>query len=316
MTTHLISLISENLLPNFLLAKEFEGKYDRHIFVTNQRMGKQSMTSRLCKSLGIDKKDVQIVVVSEDDLPDVLSKLKKELFSEDDKYIVNLTGGTKIMSIGIFTHFITYKENADFYYIPIGVNKIETVLTGQDLPLNYRIDVEEYLALYGLNYEHSTQKPVLKGDAGSAFEAQIYSRIKNEKALRNGCIYRGVKLFGENSERNSDNEIDVMWTTENRLYVGECKVSLFKPQAIDDDNRLIYNPAEYLDEIMYKLAAISKNLGITVNPYIFIKKPLSSNIFNGDRMAAIQKRMKILGIKGLIDGNALKQMKLAKVQIS
>jgi hypothetical protein len=61
---------------------------------------------------------------------------------------------------------------------------------------------------------------------------------------------------------------------------------------------------------MYKLAAISKDLGIRVNPYIFIKKPLSSNIFNSDRMAAIQKRMKILGIKGLIESNELKNNKL------
>jgi hypothetical protein len=310
MATHLISLISEHLLPNFLLAKEFEGKYDRHIFVTTQRMGKQSMTAKFCNSLDINKKDAKIVVVSEDDLPDLLTKLKTENFPEDDKYIVNLTGGTKIMSIGIFTHFITYKGNADFYYIPIGINKIETVLTGQDLPLNYRINVEKYLALYGLNYEHSTQKPVLKGDTGSAFEAQVYGRIKNEKALQNGCIYRGVKLFREASERSNDNEIDVMWTDENQLYVGECKVSLFKPNAIDSDNRLINNPAEYLDEIMYKLAAISKDLGIRVNPYLFIKKPLNSNIFNRDRMVAIQKRMKILGIKGLIESNELKNDKL------
>jgi hypothetical protein len=101
-----------------------------------------------------------------------------------------------------------------------------------------------------------------------------------------------------------------MWTAENQLYVGECKVSLFKPKAIDSDNRLVNNPAEYLDEIMYKLAAISKDLGIRVNPYIFIKKPLSSNIFNSDRMVAIQKRMKILGIKGILDSNAFKQLKL------
>jgi hypothetical protein len=31
--THLVSLISEHLLPNYLLAKEMEGKYDRHVLI-------------------------------------------------------------------------------------------------------------------------------------------------------------------------------------------------------------------------------------------------------------------------------------------
>jgi hypothetical protein len=308
--THLISLISEHLLPNFLLAKEFEGRYGKHIFITTTRMGEKSMTSRFCNALHIDKKDATIIVVSEDDLPDVMKKLKSEDFSEDDSFIVNITGGTKIMSLGVFTHFLSYKEKASFYYIPIGVNKIESVLTGNDLPLNYRVNIEEYLALYGLNYEHATQNPVIKGDAGAAFEAQIYGRIKNEKQLKTGFIYRGVKLFRNDSKNLNDNEIDVMWTIDNQLFVCECKVSLFKPKELDSENRPINNPAEYLDEIMYKLAAISKDLGIRVNPYIFIKTPLNSKIFNKARMMAVQKRMKIVGIKGLIESNELRNNKL------
>jgi hypothetical protein len=164
--TTLISLLSEHLLPNYLLAKELAGQYDRHVFITTQRMGEQGMTARFCNALKIDEQKVQIIVVSEDDLPDARAKLN------------------------------------------------------------------------------------------------------------------------------------------------DCKVSLWKPKVLDSENRPINNPPEYLDEIMYKLAAVSKEFGLRVNPYIFIKKPLEKKIFNEARMKAIEKRMKILGIRGLIGSEELKQESL------
>jgi hypothetical protein len=61
---------------------------------------------------------------------------------------------------------------------------------------------------------------------------------------------------------------------------------------------------------MYKIAAISKDFGLRVNPYIFIKSTLNSRIFNPDRMKSINKRLKILGIKGLLTEQEFKQTKL------
>jgi hypothetical protein len=99
----------------------------------------------------------------------------------------------------------------------------------------------------------------------------------------------------------NDNEIDVMWAMDNQIYVGECKVSLSKPMT---------TAPEYLDQIMYKLAAISKDFGLGVNPYIFTKHRFTTDSFNETRMSAIQKRMKILGIKGLLGKDELKENKL------
>ncbi|MDR0833451.1 MAG: DUF1887 family protein [Candidatus Symbiothrix sp.] len=303
MTTHLVSLISEHLLPNFLLAKEMEGKFDRHIFITTARMG-ESMTARFCNALKIDKKDIQIVIVSEDDLPDARKKLNKCNFSKDDGYIINLTGGTKIMSIAIFQHFFKYE--AEYYYIPIGINKIENVRTGEDVPLNYRINVEEYLSLYGLHFKLKATKYETGNNPGERFEKYIFNRIKNDKCLNDEHIKRGVEIFRDNEQKTNDNEIDVVWTIDNQIFVGECKVSLSPPTG----RVTRANPVNYLDQIMYKLSAISKDFGLRVNPYIFIKTPLKPTVFNADRMKAIAKRLQILGIKGLLTGNDFKQQKL------
>jgi hypothetical protein len=61
---------------------------------------------------------------------------------------------------------------------------------------------------------------------------------------------------------------------------------------------------------MYKLAAISKDFGLRVNPYIFTKHRFTPKAFNEARMSAIHKRMKILGIKGLLGRNEFKESKL------
>ena len=298
--THLISLLSEHLLPNFLVAKEYEGQYDSHIFITTQRMGEKGMTSRYCYALGIDKKDVRIVVLSEENLPDARQKLQNENFSRGDRYFVNLTGGTKIMSVAVFQHF--FKYSAEFFYVPIGTNKIEDVRTGEDLPLNYQVNIAEYLSLYGLYTETSETEYRYDDNQGEEFEKYVFNQIKNDKQLspERMQIARGVKIFRDKKEKLNDNEIDVMWTEDNQLYVAECKVSLFKPRELGGDRRPINNPPEYLEEIMYKLSAISKDFGLRVNPYIFIKLGLPSKYFNDDRKKAVEKRMKILGIKGIL----------------
>ncbi|HPM10832.1 MAG TPA: DUF1887 family CARF protein [Paludibacter sp.] len=308
--THLISLLSEHLLPNYLVAKEYEGQYDSHIFITTQRMGEKGMTSRYCYALGIDKKDVRIVVLSEEDLPDARQKLQNENFSREDKYFVNLTGGTKIMSIAVFQHFFKYR--ADYFYVPIATHKIENVRTGEDLPLTYQVNIAEYLSLYGLYIETSETEYRCDDDQGEEFEKYVFNRIKKDKRLspEKMQIARGVKIFRDRNEKLNDNEIDVMWTEDNQLYVGECKVSLFKPRELGGDRRPINNPPEYLEEIMYKLSAISKDFGLRVNPYIFIKLGLPSKYFNDDRRKAVVKRMKILGIKGIFSEKELKQKEL------
>lgn len=308
--THLVSILSEHLLPNFLLAKEYTGKYNQHIFITTSRMSENNIASRLCNVLEVEKELVKVIEVLEDDLPDIQCKLKKENFNRNDKYLVNLTGGTKIMSIAVFQHF--FKYDTEFFYVPIATNKIENVSSGKSSPLNYRINVPEYLSLYGLSIAVSNLKNTHNVSKGEMFESFVFDCIRKAKNLypEKNQIAQGVKIFRNHDEKQNDNEIDVMWTEDNQLYVGECKVSLWKPKEIDIYKRPINNPPEYLDEIMYKLSAISKDFGLRVNPYIFIKKGLQPNIFNEDRLRSIEKRMNILGIKGILNEKELLNINL------
>jgi hypothetical protein len=238
------------------------------------------------------------------------------------------------MSIGVYEYFSRFKSS--FYYIPIGKNKIENVGTSEDIPLNYRVNLYEYLTLYGLraNYNEeliynsihtknlfnqfknknfnrykisnimNAQTLLNEKDkryySGVWFEEYVYQRIKEEQELSNDAIWRSVKLYRANSGYKNDNEIDVIFVKDNELFVCECKMSLKgEPMAKEID---------LIERYMYKLAAISKDFGLKVNPYIVTLHNLDK--FSTERKQSIEKRMKVLGIKGLLGSEHFKQLKL------
>jgi hypothetical protein len=333
MSTRLVSLISSHLLPNYLFIREMEGMYDGLLFVTTEKMQNDGIGIRLEKALGLKENSVQRITVSEEDLNEMLAAMKSVSFSETDRFIVNLTCGTKIMSIGVYTHFSGYASS--FYYIPIGKNKIEDVGTSEDIPLHYRVNLKEYLTLYGLTYEydnkyvyppeHTTNLFKRFKDArfnrykipeilnahtfnehdkryysGVWFEEYVYLRVKTEKNIPDDSIARGVKIYRRDSAGYNDNEIDIMYVFDNNLYIGECKVSMIGAQG--------NGGVKLLEQYMYKLAAIAKDFGLMVNPYIFTLHPF--NRVSPSKMQAIKKRMKILGIRNILETEAFRQSRL------
>lgn len=309
------------------------GKYDELLFVTTSKMLLSESGTRLENTLGIPENSVRRIEVSEEDLNEMLQKLESEHFSEGDQFIVNLTCGTKIMAIGVYEYFS--KFDSSFYYVPIGKNKIEDVRTSEDIPLHYRVNLQEYLSLYGIttetnksllypaehtfafferfkkaNFNRYKMPEILSAHSygesdrmyysGSWFEEYTYLRIKEEKQLEDDCIRYGVKIYRKESGEQNDNEIDVMYVVDNKLYIGECKVSMIGTQQA--------NGVKLLEQFMYKLAAIAKDFGLIVTPYIFTLH--SFNRVSPFTMQAVYKRMKILGIKGLLESNKFKQQKL------
>ena len=61
---------------------------------------------------------------------------------------------------------------------------------------------------------------------------------------------------------------------------------------------------ETTEEYLYKLAAISKDFGLKVNPYLFTLHKMEKISGNFD------KRIKILGIKGIYDGKRIAELDL------
>lgn len=327
MSKTIVSILSDHLLPNFLFIKEMEGQYSDLLFVSTPQMEMQEKAMHLEVALGRKEGSVRRIVVANDNYKEILDALRAEQLSDSVEYVVNITGGTKTMSLAVHEYFCQF--NASFVYVPIGKNSYYDFSTDQTHSLDYRVSLNEYFTLYGLAYDYDNDlicdaqrpfnlfneqkmsnfylteelryaqkapRPELRRYLGGEwFEEYVYLRIKRDFKLRDEDIAKSVKICRLSSTSN-DNELDVVFVKDNALYVIECKVSMTGYGK---------EPKSVVDEYLYKLAAISKDFGLRVNSYIFTLHQMWR--FAKATQENMSKRMRILGIRDIIDGPKLTQ---------
>ena len=327
MSKTIVSILSDHLLPNFLFIKEMEWQYSDLLFVSTPQMEMQEKAMHLEVALGRKEGSVRRIVVANDNYKEILDALRAEQFSGSVEYVVNITGGTKTMSLAVHEYFCQF--NASFVYVPIGKNSYYDFSTDQTYSLDYRVSLNEYFTLYGLAYDYDNDlicdaqrpfnlfneqkmsnfylteelryaqkapRPELRRYLGGEwFEEYVYLRIKRDFKLRDEDIAKSVKICRLSSTSN-DNELDVVFVKDNALYVIECKVSMTGYGK---------EPKSVVDEYLYKLAAISKDFGLRVNSYIFTLHQMWR--FAKATQENMNKRMRILGIRDIIDGPKLTQ---------
>lgn len=333
MSKVLVSILSNHSLPNYLFAKEMRGKYDKMLFITTPEVSGMCRGKQLEDALRKEEDTVPRITVDGNDYKQAVNTLIGAGLSDKDAYIVNLTGGTKMMSLAVHDFFS--KKNSTFYYVPIGKNTYYNMSTGESSPLQYRVSLGEYFKLYGLRYTHNSE--LLKSEdytlklynevkrngfnltermlhardedsketaedkrylSGEWFEEYTYLRIKRQYNLKDNAIALSLKINRNEDDDASDNELDVVFILNNVLYVVECKVTMFgggKPQ-------------QKIEEYLYKLAAISKDFGLQVRPYLFTLHNMES--LPPESRASIDKRCKILGIRGIVGRRELSEEEL------
>ncbi len=314
----LISILSEHLIPNYLYIKEFPDSFDKLVFVTTDAVENRGASAHLEGALALPVGSVRRVAISHENFAESMAKLEAEQFSSDAEYCVNVTGGTKAMSIAVHSFFARF--NARFVYIAEGRNMFFDFATGQGTAINYRMNLQEYLALYGMScdyYNETLFGPARAYDAfnrmrmvnfqpsrvdniknaqalptpeerkwwgGEWFEEYSYLRIKQQLHLPDDAIGFSVRIFRGNTPAH-DNELDVAFVHDNRFHVVECKVGM---TGYGRDVHVT------VSEYLYKLAAVAKDLGLRVNSYLF-------TLHNMQRLntESLNKRCRILGIKGI-----------------
>jgi hypothetical protein len=324
MPLSLVSIISEQTIPNFLILKEYAGRVDEFIFLTTQTMEtnnlKTSRSAWLANALGLDLSKIKRVVLKEDDYFYNLEQLSKDV-AEHKEYILNITGGTKIMVLSAYDFFKSSRKTSKIIYLPINQNVIKTIYPdNSEENITFKVSVEEYLKTYGLNFVY--QNPLKDEESlkiiykqykqngfnvnkqntdyeeqwrnyftGIWFEEWIYYKIKRDLNLDDNAILYNVKVAYQTDfkEHTSDNELDVVFIKNNKLNIVECKVSLGK-----NENKL--------DEACYKLGSIQKNFGINCNSYVCTLSVVE-NLENKRRKA------KLSGVTNIFDRTFFNPMK-------
>ncbi|MBR4970166.1 MAG: DUF1887 family protein, partial [Paludibacteraceae bacterium] len=145
----LVSLVSDQTLPNVQIIKEFKDVVTDYMFVTTEGMEKKRVKNWILRSADVESKNIHSIEVCEHDKDDVIQKISAFDYASFDELIVNVTGGTKIMSLATYLFFEKMK-NAKIYYVK-GTNSdyVELYPVSKENELSCHISIEDYLFAYG-----------------------------------------------------------------------------------------------------------------------------------------------------------------------
>lgn len=158
----LVSLVSEQTIPNILAINQFEP--NELLFISTREMEKRHKTRHILECLagmGRDyRQKVSKIEIIEDSIHDCHHKLDEWIVGQEDcDFTINLTGGTKIMSISAYDYFKDFKR-LRMIYIPYPKNEFVTPFPKRSLssvsPIAVRLKVADYLAAYGLEIVNGT----------------------------------------------------------------------------------------------------------------------------------------------------------------
>lgn len=185
----IVNIISEQTIPNYLFIKEMFQIGDKLLFISSQKFAER--IEWIKQSLGYVNCTIESILFQdgeEERWKDMESKLQVQLSSECS-YIVNLTGGTKYMSLLVQNVFERY--NSLFFYIPFPKNELLKLSENDSIALDYRLTVKEYFSNYNVTF---TEKKLVKGEAYcDYFFNRFVDGTLNFKAIDLLRSYRNIK---------------------------------------------------------------------------------------------------------------------------
>jgi hypothetical protein len=166
----IVTLLSEQTIPNVQFIRYIQEKLKKEdisygqLFVSTKQMEDKGVGNWICKVCEIT--NLQSIIVEHNSLSDIQMQLTEKC-PDAETYFVNVTGGTKIMSMGV-SDFFKEKINARIYYIDgnkCWLNFPENQRFNNELADN--INLKEYVESYGfelqetrisgINYEYTKQ---------------------------------------------------------------------------------------------------------------------------------------------------------------
>lgn len=339
----IVCIIEEEMIMNYLFVKELYEDGDKVLFVTQFKYAPLVERYRSLFSGYIAPGNISSITLRRDGDEDLWDKICRTIrgeLSSDQCYLVNLSGGTRLMSIAVQQVFERF--NSKFYFMPIDRNviihsQIDDENDNDDdiiLPIKHRVTVAEYLKVNGIA-SHSkpiTQDESYCDDFFQIFTQQLSSKdydiIDKLRECRERSVkfseIKGLKQFIDYINFDSDsnealsslevqfltgnwfeeyiyylvkrvveptdiavgvdvqrigsrnhNDIDVVFTLNNRLFAIECKTGVGRAA--------LYN------QIVYKACALKEALlGMRSNSYIF-----SVNDRNSANLSVTAKNMGI-----------------------
>lgn len=357
----LVSLVSDQTIPNVEFIREMEHEVDSLLFISTNGMETRGQRKWILKTVGIDTgKILPPIVVDEFSFEDIEQKLAN-VINDEDTYLVNLTGGTKVMSLAVYEFFKTV--NSEMYYLTGKGEKIKIHPGRRKVTskLNAKISLSDYLTAYGFSVTNESQ-PLLSKEKSEVMlnyflykfdrENDIpildelramrgkgvkdYSNNHNliafinrtgfqpqakDKLSKYECRYltgdwleeylfffvkehfnlpeSGIGLGLSVDKSGSPNEFDVLLMKKNKIYLFECKTSIY----IDSDES-----QTFIGETIYKSDSLRNKLGLFAQTTVVTLSDLSNPKLTKHIDRADANRVKLIGKASFLNNTLLEDL--------
>lgn len=202
-----ICLVSDHTIPNVLSISHFEP--DEILFISTDSMERKNKVNDCIQALLFVNKDYRskskTIVVKEDSLLDCEQKLDDWIRNyENAEFSINITGGTKIMSIATYEFFKNY--DAIIGYIPINKNDFIIVFPKNNhniQSINLKLSVKSYLAACGVKIINDKKLSMQHEEAVQRAEISKWI-VQNYEQLKSLLERFSEKLRQYRNERNGN----------------------------------------------------------------------------------------------------------------
>jgi len=153
-----VNLVSDHTIPNVLFVKEMMSAADSWLFITTEKMKHAQKGLNIVRAAGLHQDQFQEIVVNEYDFPAAMESIEQNI-DDTYEYFVNITCGTKLMSLAAYQVFRTCKSV--IYYHGLATDTFTPIysysgkFTG--IPIQAALTLKEFFTSYGLSF--SSKQP-------------------------------------------------------------------------------------------------------------------------------------------------------------
>lgn len=257
--TLIVCLVSEQTLPNVQLIKEYRTQATSYFFISTAKMEKQ--VQWICNTCNVFPEQASVLNVEEFSYADVQQKLDSFDYTPYKDIYVNITGGTKIMSLATFDYFKNVCMPGKRISILYLTGKKSEILTLHPAPrkaaLGQEITLDEYLKAYGFTVSKRKDSGILPEatlrffdrfldhDHRAYSDAWRFLRSKRDKIVRSEDFNAQIQLAPLLEElRFRPSQSGSLNKTEIRYLTGDwfeeyISIRIKEDLGIDDGNLFV-----------------------------------------------------------------------------
>lgn len=170
----MVCLVSQQHVPNLLAVQAV--KPDRLVLLVTPGMKERGKDLHLLKALAAGGRDHsadhEMVDITDENSVEAVSRALEEVMKAhpDDEWVVNLTGGTKPMSMGAYV-FSKERGLKTLYIAESNQQSAIDLLGGPPVALDHRVSTAEFLAGYGFDLQNPDQLDKMEKNARQWIQA-------------------------------------------------------------------------------------------------------------------------------------------------